>query len=185
MGTLMQDLRFSLRMLRKNSGFTLVALSALALGIGANTAIFSLVNAVLLRPLNYREPERLVKVWEGEPGEGIGLDNPAVGNYADWRAQNQSFAGMAAVELRSYNLTGDGEPERINVFGVTANFFPLLGASPAQGRTFSADDDRPGAGRVAVISHSLAGPLRRRALGRRARHTAQRREVLGRRRDAA
>ncbi len=150
---LIRDIRYALRMQRRSPGFTVVAVLTLALGIGANTAIFSLVSAVLLRPLNYREPDRLVMVWEDESGDARGT--PASGNYADWKAQNQVFADMAALELRSYNLTGDGEPEKVNAFGVTANFFSLLGGSPALGRTFTEEEDRPGANKVAVISHAL------------------------------
>ncbi|HMF57157.1 MAG TPA: ABC transporter permease, partial [Pyrinomonadaceae bacterium] len=150
---LIRDLRYALRMLRRSPGFTTVAVATLALGIGANTAIFSLVSAVLFRPLNYSEPERLVMVWEAEPGAPH--DTVAVGNYADWREQNQSFTDITALDLRSYNLTGDGEPEKINAYGVTANFFSLLGVSPALGRTFTAEEDRPGANKVAIISHGL------------------------------
>jgi putative ABC transport system permease protein len=152
---LLQDLRYALRILRRGPGFTAVAVLTLGLGVGANTAIFSLVSAVLLRPLNYQEPERLVMVWEDESAAGGSRDTPAVGNYADWKAQNQSFTDMAALELRSYNLTGDGEPEKINAYGVTANLFPLLGVSPAPGRAFTAEEDQPGANKVAVISQGL------------------------------
>ena len=155
MGTLLQDARYGLRMLWKNPGFTLVTVLTLALGIGANTAIFSLVSAVLLKPLNYREPERLVMVWESDVANGFARDTPAAGNYADWKTQNRVFEEMAVQELRSYDLTGEGEPERLTAFAVTANFFPLLGVSPAVGRDFLPDDDKPGAGKVAIISHAL------------------------------
>ncbi|HYG80634.1 MAG TPA: ABC transporter permease [Pyrinomonadaceae bacterium] len=153
--TLWQDLRYGARTLLKSSGFTAVAVITIALGVGANTAIFSLVSAVLLRPLNYHEPDRLVMVWESDSAVGDTRDTIAPANYADWQAQNQSFEDMAAFEWRNFNLTGDGEPERVPAFGVSANFFPLLGARPALGRAFQAEEDRPGADKVAVISHGL------------------------------
>ncbi|HEV7904511.1 MAG TPA: ABC transporter permease, partial [Pyrinomonadaceae bacterium] len=156
METLLQDVRYGARMLWKNPGFTFIAVVTLALGIGANTAIFSLVSAVLVKPLNYHEPERLVMVWESEQANTLAQDTPAVGNYADWKTQNQVFEDMAAIEWRNLNLTGDGgEPERLMAFGVSANFFPLLGASPAQGRNFLPEEDKPGAPKVVVISHGL------------------------------
>jgi putative ABC transport system permease protein len=155
MGTLIQDVRYGARMLRKNPGFTFVAVFTLALGIGANTAIFSLVSAVLVKPLNYHDPERLVMVWESDAGTGATGDTPATGNYADWKTQNRVFEDMAAIEWRNFNLTGDGEPERLMAFGVSANFFPLLGASPALGRDFLPEEDKPGANKVVVISHGL------------------------------
>ena len=142
-------------MLLKNPGFTIIAVVALALGIGANTAIFSLVSAVLMRPLNYHEPDRLVMVWESDQASGAGRDTIAPGNYADWKAQNQSFADMAALDWRNFNLAGDGEPERVPAFGVSANFFPLLGVNATLGRTFQPEEDRPGANKVAVISYGL------------------------------
>jgi putative ABC transport system permease protein len=155
MGTLIQDVRYGARMLRKNLSFTFIAVITLALGIGANTAIFSLVSAVLVKPLNYHDPERLVMVWESDQTIGFGQDTPAAGNYADWKTQNQVFQDMAAIEWRNLNLTGDGEPERLLAFGVSANFFPLLGASPAMGRNFLPEEDKPGANKVVVISHGL------------------------------
>jgi predicted permease len=156
MGTLLQDVRYGARMMLKNPGFTFIAVITLALGIGANTAIFSLVSTVLVKPLDYREPERLVMVWENDETIGATNDTPAPANYADWKTQNQVFEDMAAIEWRNFNLTGDGgEPERLMAFGVSANFFPLLGASPALGRGFSPEEDKPGASKVVVISHGL------------------------------
>src|SRR5918998_4940406 len=151
MGTLIQDLRYGARMILKSPGSTLIAVVTLALGIGANTAIFSLVSAVLVKPLNYQEPERLVMVWESDQEIGLGQDTPAPGNYADWKTQNQVFEDIAALDLRPVNLTGDGEPERLMSFGVSANFFPLLGASPLMGRNFLPEEDRPGANKVVII----------------------------------
>jgi putative ABC transport system permease protein len=156
MRTLLQDVRYGLRVLWQKPGFTAVAVLTLALGIGANTAVFSLVSAVLVRPLNYREAERLVMVWEDETAAGFPRETPAVGNYADWRAQNRVFEDVAAIDQRTYDLTGEGgEPEKILVFGVTSNFFPLLGTEAKLGRTLLPDEDRPGAHRVAVLSHGL------------------------------
>jgi predicted permease len=155
METLWQDLRFGFRMLWKSPSFTLIAVVTLALGIGANTAIFSLVSAVLVRPLSYHDPDRLVMVWEDEARIGFPRETPAAANYADWKAQNQSFEDMAALEWLNFDLTGNGEPEKITAFGVTQNLFPLLGVNPALGRNFTAEEDQPGANRVAVISHSL------------------------------
>ena len=152
---LIQDIRYALRMQRRSPGFTAIAVLTLGLGVGANTAIFSLVSAVLLRPLSYQEPERLVMVWEDESAAGAPRETPAVGNYADWKAQNQVFADMAALDQRIFNLTGDGEPVRILAVGVTANFFPLLGVQTALGRNFLAEEDQPGANKVAILSHGL------------------------------
>ncbi|MFL6255659.1 MAG: ABC transporter permease [Pyrinomonadaceae bacterium] len=156
MRTLLQDIRYGLRVLVQKPGFTAVAVLTLALGIGANTAVFSLVSAVLVRPLKYREAERLVMVWEDETAAGFPRETPAVGNYADWKAQNRSFEDVAAIDQRTYDLTGEGgEPEKILGFGVTSNFFPLLGAEAARGRVLLPEEDKPGANRVAVISHGL------------------------------
>jgi putative ABC transport system permease protein len=154
-GDFWQDLRYSLRSLAKNPTFTIVAVLALALGIGANSAIFSVVNTVLLRPLPYKDPERLVMVWEDATERGYPRDTPAVANYIDWRDQNQVFEGMAAVTEASFNLTGVGDPERLNGRRVTANLFPLLGVEPQLGRAFLPEEDRPGAGRVVILSHGL------------------------------
>src|ERR1700749_2828184 len=123
MMTLLQDIRYGLRVLRQKPGFTAVAVLTLALGIGANTAIFSLVSAVLVRPLKYREAERLVMGWEDASATGFSRDNPAPANYADWKAQQQSFEGMAATRQLTFDLTGDGEPEKLYAFGVESNFF--------------------------------------------------------------
>jgi putative ABC transport system permease protein len=155
MQTLWQDLRYGARMLFKNPGFTLIAVLSLALGIGANTALFSVVNAVLLRPLPFHEPDRLAMIWEDASFISFPQDTPAPGNFADWKAQTQTFADLAARGNRSFNLTGDGEPEKIQAYEITANFFPLLGVKPALGRNFSAEEDQPGANKVAIISNSL------------------------------
>ncbi|MDQ3803874.1 MAG: ABC transporter permease [Acidobacteriota bacterium] len=155
LGDFWQDLRYGLRTLLKNPGFTAVAVIALALGIGANSAIFSVVNAVLLRPLPYRDPDRLVMVWEENTKAGYPRDTPAAANYIDWRDQNQVFEGMAAIADVSFNLTGAGEPERLDGRRVSASLFPLLGVEPHLGRAFLPEEDQPGANRVAVLSHGL------------------------------
>jgi putative ABC transport system permease protein len=155
LGGLWQDLRYGARMLWKNPGFTAVAVIALALGIGANSAIFSVVNTVLLRPLPYKDPDRLVLVWEDRTARGYPRDTPAPANYVDWRDQNKVFEGMAAIATHSLNLTGSGEPERIEGKRVSASFFPLLGVEPLFGRTFLPEEDQPGANRVVVLSHGL------------------------------
>ena len=150
-----QDLRYAFRMQLKNPAFTIVAVIALALGIGANTAIFSVVNSVLLRPLPYKDPERLVMVWEDASKFGYPRDTPAAANYVDWRNQNTVFEGMAAIADESFNLTGTGDPERLEGRLVSANLFPLLGVDPQLGRTFTATEDQPGSNHVVLLSHAL------------------------------
>src|SRR5436309_1261859 len=151
---LAQDLRYGLRTLLKNPGFTIVAVTALALGIGANSAIFSVVNAVLLRPLPFKNPEQLVMVWENATHAGFPKNTPSPPNFLDWQRQNTVFTGMAAMAERSFNLTGVGEPERLDGRRVSAYPFEVLGVSPLLGRTFVPDDDRPGA-HVVLLRYSL------------------------------
>jgi len=155
MDTFLHEVRYAARTLLKRPAFTGAAVLCLALGIGANTAIFSVVNAVLLKPLPYREPARLVGVWErsAERGRERNVVSPA--NFLDWRAQNTVFEEMAAFVDRRMNLTGSGEPEEVPVQFVTASFFPLLGARPMLGRTFTAAEDVPGGADVVVLSHAL------------------------------
>ena len=155
MEKLLKDVRYAVRGLVKRPGFTVIALITLALGIGANTAIFSVVNAVLLRPLPFRDPEQLVIVWEDAAFAGFPRNTPAPANYVDWKNQNQSFADMAATAEVSFNLTGDAEPERVTAYAVTANFFPLFGVQPLLGRSFLPEEDRPGSNKVVVLSYSL------------------------------
>jgi putative ABC transport system permease protein len=155
METLWQDLRFGFRQLLNKPGFALIAVLSLALGIGANTAIFSLVDAVLLRPLPFHDPDRLVMVWEDATGIGFPRNTPAPANYADWKTQNQVFEDMAALSWKSYNLTDEGEPEQVEAQAVTANFFPLLGVKPELGRNFTQEEDQPGRNKVALISYGL------------------------------
>jgi putative ABC transport system permease protein len=155
METIIKDIRYGVRGLLKRPAFTLIAVITLALGIGANAAIFSVVNAVLLKPLQFRDPDRLAVVWEEASYAGFPRNTPAVGNYADWKNHAQSFEDMAAMADRSFNLTGDGEPERVGASAVTYNLFGLLGVQPIVGRTFTADEDKPGANKVAVLGYSL------------------------------
>jgi putative ABC transport system permease protein len=150
---LWQDLRYGMRMMLKNPGFTLVAVITLALGIGANTAIFSVVNAVLLRPLPYKDASRLMVLWERE--RNIEQESPSYTNFLDWQAQSRSFEQMAISRRDSANLTGAGEPERLDVRQVSANFFAALGATPLLGRNFMPEEDRVGANPVAVIGYGL------------------------------
>ena len=153
MNNFWQDIRFAARMLWKNPGMTFVAIVALALGIGANTAIFSVVNAVLLRPLPYEDPDRLVRLSEDSPQvPQMSISYP---NFLDWREQNRVFSGIAAMQFRSLNLIGVDEPERLPGRAVSAEFFNVLGVKPAAGRTFFPEEDRPGGSRVCVVSHGL------------------------------
>jgi putative ABC transport system permease protein len=160
--TLIQDLRYGLRMLAKSPGFTAVAVLILALGIGANSAIFSVVNATLLRPLPYPEPDRLVSLWEGSSQ----LDDMSIAyaNFLDWQAQNHSFERLAAFRHRSMTLTGSGDPERADAREVTSEFLATLGYRPSLGRDFTAADDRHGAEPAVIVSH---GYWRRRFAGDR------------------
>ncbi len=148
-----QDIQFALRILLKNPIVTLVAMLTLALGIGANTAIFSVLNAVVLRPLPYAEPDRLVMVWE--TGAENDKRSVAPGNYTDWRDQNTAFSQMAATFYGNFNLTGDGEPERTNGSTVTSNLMSTLGVQAQLGRTFQADDDQHQDRRLVIISDGL------------------------------
>jgi predicted permease len=153
--TAMQDVHYALRLLARNPGFSIVAILALALGIGATTAIFSVVDVVLLRPLPFGEPSRLVALWEDGSSFGFPKNTPAPGNYADW-THLSSLSGASALDIRDYNLTGDGRPEKVGAAGATSNFFSVIGVSPTVGRAFTASEDAPGApARVAVIGHGL------------------------------
>jgi putative ABC transport system permease protein len=155
MESLIKDIRYGVRGLIKHPGFAVIALITLALGIGANTAIFSLVNAVLLKPLPFPESERLVMVWEDATAIGFPRSTPAPANYVDWKTQQSVFEDMAALNYENFNLTGTGEPEKISAYGVTANFFSLIGIQPRLGRSFTAEEDQPGAGKVTVLSYAL------------------------------
>lgn len=150
--SLTQDIRYGVRMLAKHKAFTTVAVLTLGLGIGANTAIFSVVNELLLRPLPYRDAERIVMLWEVTPS-GRHQNTTSRANFRAWRAQNASYENMAALTDQRFNLTGDGEPEELSVQMATPEFFKVLGVDPLLGRTFLADDD--GKPPVAVLSYGL------------------------------
>src|SRR5215208_5665560 len=153
--TLWQDLRYGLRILVKNKAFTAVAVLTLGLGIGANTAIFSVVNAVLLRPLPFEQPDRLVMVWQTNMQTGSLQDPASFLNLVDWQQQNKVFEQIAAFMPRGISLTDIDEPEQLPGSFVSANLFPALGVIPTLGRTFLPDDDRPGGGRDVILSHGL------------------------------
>ena len=153
MEALWHDLKYGARMLAKSPGFTAVAVIALALGIGANTAIFSVVNAALLRALPYRDADKLVIVWEKSRKNDQNVVNPA--NFMDWSEQNNVFTDMAGTYDRSAVLVGDGEPEEVPAQLATTNLFSLLGVEALLGRTFSADDGKPDQPRVVVLSYGL------------------------------
>jgi putative ABC transport system permease protein len=153
MSTLLQDVRYGLRVLAKNSGFTAVAIVTLALGIGANTAIFSVVNGVLLNPLPYSEPDRLMALYSHNAQ--FATSSISYPNFLDWVRNNHSFSTLAAFREDDFNLTGLGEPERVPVEMVSASFFPTLGVKPVIGRSFTREEDHVGAAPVALISGGL------------------------------
>ena len=152
---LIQDLRYGFRMLLKHPGFTALAVIALALGIGANSAIFSVVNSLLLRPLPFSEPDRLVQVWETSAKLGRSNIPASFPNFADWRAQSHAFEQTVAYADWTFNLTGTAEPERIRSAIVSPAFFATLGVKPIRGRTFLPDEDQPGKDLSVVISERL------------------------------
>jgi putative ABC transport system permease protein len=153
--TLFQDLRYGVRMLLKNPGFTLIAVITLALGIGANTAIFSLTSAVVLRPFDFHDLDRLVWVGETAPQKGYFLSGMSPADFADIRRQQKGFAELAAFRLSNSNLTGVGEPERVRNTEVTTGFFRLLGVEAALGRAFLPEEGQAGRGQVVVLGHGL------------------------------
>jgi len=155
METLWHDVRHSLRKLIKAPGFTIAALLALALGIGANSAIFSVVNTALLRPLPFQDPDQLVMVWGTNVKKGVNEVPFTPADYLDVKSQSDVFAGIAALRPLNLTLTGVGEPERLPGAMVTAGMFPMLGVTPALGRAFLPDEDQAGRNNVAIISHSL------------------------------
>jgi predicted permease len=159
METFWQDVRFGVRMLAKKPGFAAIAILTLALGIGANTAIFSVVNALLFRPLPFREPSRLVWLANLEPEGGLSGVTTRVANFADWRRMNETFQDLTAYfaffDYISYTLIGNGEPERLSGVGVSQNFFALLGIEPKLGRAFDEDECKWHGRRAAILSHSF------------------------------
>ena len=148
-----QDLRFAVRMLARNAGFTVLALTALALGIGATSAMFTVVNSVLLRPLAFRNPGRLVMVWEVQPSKRTNVVQTQ--NFLDWRARNRAFENIAALFQIPTNLEIGGEAVQLPGLRVTAGFFEILGTPPLLGRAIRREDDVPGAPSVVVLSYGL------------------------------
>jgi putative ABC transport system permease protein len=155
MDNLRSDIRYALRSLSKRPGFTFIAVLTLALGIGANTAIFSAINALLLKPLPFPELDRVVAVWDKLPSRGVLHNEVAMANYLDLKAQNQSFDQLAIYRWWSANLTGVDTPERIQGFLVSANYLDAIGIKPIMGRNFYPEENQPGKDRVAIITHSL------------------------------
>ena len=155
MENLVQDLRYGVRMLLQKPAFTFVVVLALAVGIGANSAIFSVVNAVLLRPLPYADPERLVMIWMDNSRINIAEDWHSFPNYTDYRDHNEVLESIAAFNNRSFNITGSGEPERVQGAWMTGSLLPLLGVAPALGRNFSSEEEQPGKDQVVIIGHGL------------------------------
>src|SRR5262245_30138256 len=157
MQNLLQDMRYALRMLLKKPGFTVVAVITLALGIGANTAIFSVVNAVLLRPLPFPESERLMRLYDKETDSAMASEHLEVApaNFLDWQQQSQTLAGMAAWAEEEDALAHQGQADPAVTAFVTANFFSVLGVSPLHGRVFTSEEDQPGREAVALLGHGL------------------------------
>ena len=154
MENIFRDLKYGCRMLWKNPGYTIIAVLTLALGIGANAAVFSVVNATLLRPTPYPNYERITYVWASD-GNGENRFSVSPHNYTDLHARNQSFEAYAAFHYGSAALTGNGDPESLSVINAAADFGKVLGVQPLQGRWFTAEEDVPGKNRVAVISYGL------------------------------
>src|ERR1700735_4860805 len=153
METLFQDLRYGVRMLVKSPGFTAVAVATLALGISANTALFSVINGVLLSPLPFPQPDQLVTLHENKPNfEGGSVSYP---NFRDWQKDNQTFSSMALARTYAFRLTGVGEAEQVTAELISSDLFSVLGVRPMMGRTFTQDEERVGAGPVALISEGL------------------------------
>ena len=155
MGTLFKDIRYGITSLRKHPGFSIIVVVVLAVGIGANSAVFSVVNGVLLRPLPYRGSDRLVMVWGNFTKLNIDRLNAKAAEYEDYRAQNQIFEQVAAFDTQSLNLAGDEQAERLVGGRVTANLFPLLGAQAEQGRALAQDENQIGHDNVVVLSHGF------------------------------
>lgn len=155
MDSILQDFRYALRQLQKSPGFVVVAIFTLALGIGATTSIFSLADAVLLRPLQFANQDRLVEIYEDASAIGFPKNTPAPGNFGEWKQRNHTFADLAATRNTAFNLTGGGNPEKVDGTRVTANLFKMLGVMPLLGRDFLPEEDKPGAAKVVIIGASL------------------------------
>jgi predicted permease len=156
MSGIFQDIRFALRQLTKNPGFSAIAVLTLALGIGANTAIFSVVNGVLLRPLPFKDPDRIVRVWHTPPAKsfpGMTFFSVSAANYYDWKRDNHVFDRMAIYNYRGFTLTGGAQPQQVDASAVSSGFFETLGVSPLVGRIFNPEEDQPGHTNVVVLSY--------------------------------
>ena len=153
MNTLLQDLRYSVRSLAKTPGFFAAAVLSLAIGIGANTAVFSIVDALLLRPLPYKDAERLVILWNRSPGLNITEDWFSTAQYFDIKTSHRGLEQVAIAIGGNYNLTGYGDPERVGTIRVSSNLLPMLGLHAEQGRMFVADEDQPGHPATALLSY--------------------------------
>ena len=149
------DLKFAVRSLLKRPGFTLIVVLTLALGIGANTAVFSVINAVLLRPLPYRDTERVVTLWQNNVKAGVSRYDVSPANFIDWSEQSSSFEAVAGIEPFGFAMVGEGEPERFSAWLVTSGFFQVAGTEALLGRTFTAEEYQPGNERVVVLGHGL------------------------------
>ena len=155
MDSLLRDLRFSAGSLLKRPTLTIISVITLAIGIGANSAIFSVVNALLIKPLPFPELDHIVAIWEKQPSQGMERNEVALANYLDWRSQNKSFEQIGLYRWWSTNLTGIEPPERVQGFLVSANFFDVVGMKPTIGRGFTADEDQSGKNAVAILTHGL------------------------------
>lgn len=155
MDSLLRDLKFSARSLLKRPALTIIATVTLAIGIGANSAIFSTINALLLKPLPFPDPEHIVAIWEKIPSRGVERNEVSLANYLDWNSRNQTFEQLGFYRWWSPNLTGSDSPEHVQGFLVTANFLDIVGVKPLLGRGFSADQNQPGKDAVAVLTYSL------------------------------
>src|SRR5215468_5166027 len=155
MDALLKDIRYGLRNFLKRPAFTVIAVITLALGIGANTAIFSTIHALLLKPLPFPELDRVVALWDRVPSRGMERNEVTVANYLDWRAQNKTFENLAIYRWWSTNLTGADSPERVQGFQVTTNFLDVVGVKPIMGRGFAADENQRGKDQVALLTYSL------------------------------
>jgi putative ABC transport system permease protein len=152
---MIRDIRFGWRMLTRNPGVTALATIALALGMGGSTTVFSVVHAVLLRPLPVSGPERLVWIWANSPSRNLAYAFTAYSTYAEWKAGSALFEAMSAYSPASASLVMDTDPERVDVLRVNASFFPMLGVHPLVGRDFRIEEDQPGAPPVALLAYGL------------------------------
>src|SRR5918995_3657521 len=152
---MLQDIRYGLRMLLKNAGFTIIAVLTLSLGIGANTAIFSVVNGVLLRDLPFPEAGRIVTLWENNTVDGLERDDVSPANFLDWRERQKSFEEIAFANPFSFDYVADGEPVTLRSALVSKGFFDVLGATPLHGRIFTPEEYEPGKNKSVVLSYGL------------------------------